>query len=111
MSVLGSFTNKPRTEPGELIQAVTGIAFCQRKLGNKPAAATAYQELLGLAPTADTHFLLAQFYDDTQQAALADQHARKAISLDPARYAERGGQLIDKLRTTQFSCWAIGSRP
>jgi tetratricopeptide (TPR) repeat protein len=96
-------------EPAELIQAVTGIAFCQRKLGNNPAAAAAYAELVALSPTADSHFLLAQFYDDTQQAALAGQHARQAMALDPARYTQRGSKLIDKLRTTQFSCWAIGS--
>lgn len=95
----------------QLLQALTGIAFCQRKLGNRRAAASVYNELLELDPTADTHFLLAQFYDDAQHASLASHHARQAMSLAPDRYAERGQKLIDQLRTTQFSCWAIGSGP
>lgn len=90
-----------------LAEAVSGVAFCQRKLGDNPAAAAAYNELLALSPTADTHFLLAQFYEDTQQALPAQTHAREAMRLDPTRYEAPGRRLIDKLRTTHFSCWGV----
>ena len=92
-----------------LADAVTGVAFCQRKLGDNPAAAATYNELLALSPTADTHFLLAQFYEDTQQALPAQSHAREAMRLDRARYEAPGRRLLDKLRTTHFSCWGVVS--
>jgi tetratricopeptide (TPR) repeat protein len=88
-----------------LLQACRGIAYCERKLGHLPQAEAAYHELLALAPTADTHFLLAQFYEDTQQATKAQFHARQAMALDPPRYAAPGQKLIDKLITLHFGCW------
>jgi tetratricopeptide (TPR) repeat protein len=91
-------------------EAISGIAFSYRKLGDNPAAAAAYRQVLALAPTAHTHFLLAQFYEDTQQAQLAERHARQAMQLDPGRYDAPGRRLIDKLRTTHFSCWAVGAQ-
>jgi tetratricopeptide (TPR) repeat protein len=92
-----------------LAEAIGGVAFCHRKLGDNPSAAAAYNELLALVPTADTHFLVARFYDDTQQALLAQTHAREAMKLDPARYDAPGRRLLDKLRTTHFSCWGVGA--
>jgi tetratricopeptide (TPR) repeat protein len=94
-----------------LERALTGIAYCQRKQGEYAAAETAYQELLALAPTADSHFLLAQFYEDTQQTAPAQAHARRAMELNPQRYGRRGEQLIRKLAVFHFGCWSVhGSR-
>jgi tetratricopeptide (TPR) repeat protein len=92
-----------------LIRAATGIGFAERKLGRYPEAETAYQEVLALAPTADSHFLLARFYEDTQQAGQAQQHARQAMSLDPGRYSQPAGELIDKLVTLHFGCWGVRS--
>jgi hypothetical protein len=92
-----------------LAQAAAGIALCQRKLGNNRAAEAAYLEMLSLAPTADSHFLVARFYEDTQQAAQAQRHARRAMALDPDRYQVQGQKLIDKLVTLHFGCWGVFS--
>jgi tetratricopeptide (TPR) repeat protein len=92
-----------------LIRATTGIGFAERKLGRYREAEAAYQQVLALAPTADSHFLLARFYEDTQQASKAQQHARAAMSLDPGRYLQPAGVLIDKLVTLHFGCWGVRS--
>jgi tetratricopeptide (TPR) repeat protein len=92
-----------------LVQATTGVAFCERKLGRLPQAEAAYQAVLALSPTADSHFLLAQFYEDTQQALKAQAHARQAISLNPQRYQSDGQKLIDKLITLHFGCWGAAT--
>lgn len=94
-----------------LSRAVTGIAFCERKLGHLREAEIAWQELLALAPTEDrqanAHFLLAQFYEDTQQAVKSQFHVRRAMQLNPDRYADAGHQLLDKLATSHFGCVGI----
>jgi len=59
---------------------------------------------LTLAPDADSHFLLAQFYEDTQQTASARRHAQRAVALAPERYQERAEQLLNKLATFHFGC-------
>jgi tetratricopeptide (TPR) repeat protein len=92
-----------------LIQAATGIGYSQRKLGRLAEAEAAFQEVLRLAPTADSHFLLAQFYEDTQQSTKAQSHAGQAISLDPQKYTRRAEQLIDKLQTSHFGCLTVFS--
>ncbi len=113
----------PASEAGlaTLLQAQRGIAYAERKAGRTPEAEAAYRELLALSPTADTHFLLAQFYEDAQQSDLAHQHVRQAMSLDPRRYGKPGRELIDKLQTVHFGCFGtfqaerssggIGPRP
>jgi tetratricopeptide (TPR) repeat protein len=106
-----AFQSQPDSpaRPVGLEQAVTGIAFCERKLGRLREAEGAWQELLALAPTADTHFLMAQFYEDTQQAAKAQFHARQAIALAPERndLVARARQLQDKLITSHFGCFGV----
>jgi tetratricopeptide (TPR) repeat protein len=72
-------------------------------------AEAAYQQLLELDPSADTHFLLAQFYEGTQQAAKAQFHARQAMALAPDRYDQAGQRLIDKLITHHFGCWGASA--
>jgi len=98
-----------------LTRATTGVAFCHRRAGRYAEAEAAYQELLGIAPTADTHFLLAQFYDDAQQAKKAHFHARRAMEFAPKRYRERGEALIGKMSVFQFGCLRVfaagGARP
>lgn len=88
-----------------LVQALTGIAYAERKQGRYAAAEVAYQQRLALAPTADSHFLLAQFYDDTQRSALARSHARQAMTLAPEQYQRSGEQLLKKLATFHFGCF------
>lgn len=90
-----------------LQRAVRGIAYAERKLGRVREAEAAYRELLAVAPTAETHFLLAQFYEDAQQASLAREHARQAMRLDARRYAQAGRRLIDKLVTFHFGCLGV----
>lgn len=98
-----------------LTRATTGVAFCHRRAGRYAEAEVAYLELLAIAPTADTHFLLAQFYDDAQQAKKAHFHARRAMEFAPARYRERGAALIGKMSVFQFGCLRVfaagGARP
>jgi tetratricopeptide (TPR) repeat protein len=92
-----------------LVTAYSGIAFAARKLGNNAEAVTAYQQVLVLDPSADTHFLLAQFYEGTQQAALAQKHARQAMALAPERFEVPAQRLIDKLVTHHFGCWGAAA--
>lgn len=90
-----------------LVRAITGIAYCERKLGRYREAEAAYRELLALAPTADSHFLLARFYEDAQQTDKAQTHARVAMALAPDRYERAGQKLLDKLATLHFGCWGV----
>lgn len=87
------------------IQAVTGMAFCLRKQGRYPEAEQIYLQLLALSPTAQTHYLLAQFYEDTQQSSLARQHVLQAIELAPKQFERPGRQLINKLAASHFGCF------
>lgn len=91
----------------DLVQAWTGIGFCERKLGNLPMAEAAYQQVLQLLPTGESHFLLAQFYEDTQRADLAQQHARRAVQLDPAQFAEPARRLTNRLVMHHFGCFGV----
>jgi tetratricopeptide (TPR) repeat protein len=84
--------------------ALAGLAHCERKLGHLRKAEAAYQKLLALSPTAETHFLLAQFYDDTQQAVLAATHARQAMHLAPGQYDQPAQRLMYSGITSQFGC-------
>jgi tetratricopeptide (TPR) repeat protein len=90
-----------------LLQAATGMAYCLRKAGRYAEAEATYHQVLALAPTADTHFLLAQFYEDAQQADQARQHARQAMALDPRSYQQLGNKLINKLVVHQFGCLGV----
>jgi tetratricopeptide (TPR) repeat protein len=92
-----------------LIETTTGIAFAERKLGHNAAAEAAYQQVLKLDPSADSHFLLAQFYEGAQQAAKAQLHARRAMTLAPERYEQPGQRLIDQLVTHHFGCWGAAA--
>jgi tetratricopeptide (TPR) repeat protein len=94
-----------------LSRAVRGIAYCERKVGRLRAAEKAWQELLSLAPTAESHFFLAQFYEDTQQAEKSELHARLAMKLDPEQYAHSGQMLLNKLITSHFGCVGMIKTP
>lgn len=87
-----------------LLQASRGIGYCERKRGRYRDAEAAYLRLLALAPTADNHFLLAQFYEDAQQSRQAANHARCAMALASSRYAQPGRQLLSNLATRHFGC-------
>lgn len=90
-----------------LIQSALRLAYCERKLGNYEVAESHYREVLAISPTAENHFLLAQFYEDMQQAGQARTHARQAMALDPRRYQRDGQKLIDKLTLGHFGCLQV----
>ena len=87
-----------------IIEATRGLAFAQRKSGHYDQAAATYRELLALSPTADMHYLLAQFYVDSQDAEAAWSHARQAAELSPANYEQKAMALVNDLQVRQFGC-------
>lgn len=90
-----------------MVRALTGVAYSERKMGRYAEAEAAYRRVLDLAPTADSHFLLAQFYEDAQQAEPARAHARQAMAMAPERYQKPGTELINKLATYHFGCLGV----
>lgn len=95
-----------------IVSAWKGIAFAERKRGNYETAEKAYLSALSLDPTANQHFLLAQFYEDTQQTAKACEHAQQAMVLNPTLYEISGKKLITSLQQQHFGClsvWRNGS--
>lgn len=90
-------------------ESTRGIAFCERKLGRLHQAEAAWQQLLSLAPTAEMHMLLAQFYDDTQQTTKAQFHAQQAAQLAPRNspIPRQARQLQNKLLTSHFGCLGV----
>lgn len=96
----------PRSEQQQagIVAAWKGIAFAERKRGNYAEAEAAYLSALSLVPTADQHYLLAQFYEDTQQTTKARDHARQAMALNGSRYGVPGKKLITSLQQQHFGC-------
>jgi tetratricopeptide (TPR) repeat protein len=84
-----------------------GSAYCYRRLGRLSEARACYLRLLEINPNADTHFLLAQFFEDIQETSSAQHHALEAARLDPDRYRESGHQLIRKMRALHFRCLSV----
>lgn len=96
------------TEARELrLPALTGLAYSLRKQGRYRDAEATYRQIWDLAPTADTAFLVAQFYEDTQQPAAASTFTRRAMELDPRRYSAAGTRLLETLRTRHFGCFVV----
>lgn len=96
-----------------IVSAWKGIAFAERKRGNYEEAESAYLSTLSLAPTADQHYLLAQFYEDTQQTTKAREHALQAMALNADRYGNSGQKLITSLQQQHFGClnvWRSSNR-
>jgi tetratricopeptide (TPR) repeat protein len=90
-----------------LQRAITGIAYSQRKSGQYTQAEASYRQLLALSPTADSHFLFAQFYEDAQHTAKAHEHARLAVRLAPDRFQQSADALIKKLSVYHFGCLGV----
>jgi tetratricopeptide (TPR) repeat protein len=91
----------------EVYQVAMGSAYCFRRLGRLSKARACYLRLLEINPNADTHFLLAQFFEDIQETSSARHHALEAAQLDPSRYGERGQELIRKMRALHFRCLSL----
>lgn len=90
-----------------LAQSLQGEAFALRKLGRIDQAEAAYLRLVEIQPTAERHFLLAQFYEDIQETSLASQHANLAAELAPNQFRESSKALISKMRTNHFGCFQL----
>ncbi len=97
-------------DPAARLTAIKGIAYTHRKQRQLPEAENAYRRLLQVHPSAETHFLLAEFYRDTQQATHAYESARRARELDPLRFQQPADELIDDLLTNHFGCLAVARR-
>lgn len=111
---LKAWKTLPRSEQQQAggVAAWKGIAFAERKRGNYAEAEAAYLSALALVPTADQHFLLAQFYEDTQQTTKARDHVQQAMELNASRYAIPGKKMISSLQQQHFGClnvWRKGS--
>ena len=91
----------------DIVRALNGIGFAERKLGNRTEAEAAYLSALKMNPTAGAHFLVAQFYEDIQRAHESANHARAAIRLDPATYRLQGEALLEKLLVNHTGCLSI----
>ena len=92
-----------------LLALALASAACKKDDAPTTPSAPTYQEVFARAPTADSHFLLAQFYDDTQQTRKAREHARRAMTLAPQRYQQEGEKLIRKLTVFHFGCFHVFS--
>lgn len=90
-----------------LAAAYRGLGFCQRKQGEYRQAEAAYLSLLKLDPSAETHFLLAQFYQDTQVGEQAAYHLDQAVRLSEQQYAELATEMRARLQSHQFSCFQL----
>jgi tetratricopeptide (TPR) repeat protein len=95
------------SDSAEAYQVAMGSAYCYRRLGRLTEARARYSSLLEINPNADTHFLVAQFFEDIQETSSARHHALEAIQLDPNRYRERGHKLIRKMQTLHFRCLSV----
>lgn len=90
-----------------LIQSIQGQAYAHRKLGRIAQAEAMYAQLIELSPTAEHHFLLAQFYEDIQDTPQAALHARRAMEISPEHYKASAGALITKMKTNHFGCFQL----
>jgi tetratricopeptide (TPR) repeat protein len=91
----------------EEYQITMGSAYCWRRLGQLNEARVSYLKLLEIDPGADTHFLLAQFFEDIQETSSAQHHALMSMQFDPKRYASKSGELIRRLQAHHFRCLSV----
>lgn len=94
-----------------LASALRGIAHAQNRQGRVRNAERTYKELLEIDSSAETHFLLAQFYEEEQQTEEAYHHASEAMILAPAQFQQPGQTLINKLQSAHMGCFQIYRRP
>lgn len=104
--ILGS-SSPPAQDAAQAYQVAMGTAYCHRQLGQLNAAKLHYQKLLSLNPSAETHFLLAQFFEDIQETETALQHAETARRIDAQHYGEKAGQLIHNMQSKHFGCFGV----
>ena len=94
-------SDEPRQRTLKRVEALNGVGFAERNLGNQPAAEEAYLASLRLSPSATTHAQLSGVYDDAQNVGLALAHAQAAAELDPSR-SSAVGELRQKASRYRF---------
>lgn len=90
----------------ELVWAWKGIGHASQKQNLHREAEAAYQNVMELEPSAENHYLVAQFYENAQQGDKAQEHAYLAAELDPA-FRDQADQLVNDLQGHQFGCWGV----
>lgn len=104
--LLTSSPESPATA-AQSYQIAMGSAYCYRRLGRLSEARTQYLSLLKFGSNADTHFLLARFFEDIQETGSARHHAEAAMQLAPMRYGVKGRELIRKMQVLHFRCLSV----
>ncbi len=104
---LWSAMNATPNQQEGLASALRGMAHAQNRQGQTRKAEETYLKLLEINDSAETHFLLAQFYEEEQQTAEAFHHASRAMALAPSRFSEAGQTLIDQLQSAHMGCFQI----
>ena len=89
-----------------LASALKGVAFAARRLEKRRLEEQSYRRLVDIAPSAESHFLLAQCYREHQKASLAAAHAGTAIELDPA-YQQQAAGILSSLSRDHFGCLQV----
>ena len=84
-----------------------GLASCCRRQEWLNESRSQYLRLLTIKPSADTHFLVAQFFEDIQETETARHHAQLAIQTAPDRYRLKGQALIRKMQSLHLGCFRI----
>ncbi|QDU39535.1 Tetratricopeptide repeat protein [Maioricimonas rarisocia] len=90
-----------------LASACRGIAWCHRKQGRFREAEAAYLQMLELRPDAESHWLLARFYEDAQAGQRAAHHLDAAIAAGGPKYAALAREMRSQLQSRSFGCLQV----
>lgn len=92
-----------------LVSAYKGIGYGARRLQDRALEEQAYRRLVQIAPSAESHFLLAQCYREHQKSKLAAEHATIAVEFD-STFGEEAEAMLSTLETDHFGCLQIPRR-
>ncbi|HWB00675.1 MAG TPA: hypothetical protein VG713_19410 [Pirellulales bacterium] len=89
-----------------LVQAIDGIAFCERELGRFREAQQSYEAGLRELPNAAAHFhfQLARHHQLGGRPTTAMAHLQQAATLDPQGYGSQSAALIRQLAAGSPGC-------
>ncbi|WP_442508035.1 hypothetical protein SH528x_006985 [Novipirellula sp. SH528] len=97
------------TKRSSLASAWKGIGFAARRLDQRTLEEQAYRELVAVAPTAESHLLLAQCYREHQKTRLAAEHSTMAMQLDPAMQSQ-SESILSSMSMDHFGCLQVPRR-
>ncbi len=92
-----------------LASAWKGIGFAARRLDQRTMEEQAYRELVAVAPTAESHLLLAQCYREHQKTRLAAEHSAMAMQMDPAMQSQ-SESILSSMSMDHFGCLQVPRR-